>query len=421
MFRITIWSLVTLVASVWISADSRAQEWTRFRGPNGSGVSQAKGIPAQWTDADYNWKIKLPGVGHSSPVLWGDKLFLLSADPDDATRHMLCYDAATGEKRWQRDFASASHHLHLRNSYASCTPAVDAERVYVAWSTPEKTTFIAFDHQGSTVWELDLGTWTSQHGFGTSPILYKDMVILHNSQQANKLKPGQVPGKSFMMAFDAATGQLRWKTPRVSVNVCYAAPCIYEPEGGEPQLICTSTGDGVFSLDPQTGKENWKIPAVFSMRVCSSPILADGLIFGSTGSGGGGNYIAAVRPGEAGEVVYQIKSSSSAPYVPCMVAKDGLLFMFSDKGIVSCADASTGEIHWRERLDGTAFSGSPVIVDDKVYCIDESGVVCVVAASKEYKLLGKNPLGEDSRSTPAVAGGRMYLRTNSHLFSIGGK
>lgn len=395
-----------------------AQEWTRFRGPNGMGLSEAKNLPATWTEADYHWKATLPGVGHSSPVLWGDRIFLNSADPETATRYVLCLSAVDGREVWRRQYASQTHPIHARNTYGSSTPAVDAERVYVAWSTPARLTLLALDHDGNDVWDLDLGPVVSEHGFGTSPILYRDMVILSNSQQAHELEPGQQAGRSSILAFEAKTGKLRWNQPRVSSRVSFSTPCIYDRPGGRPELICTSTSDGVFSLDPLTGRENWSTPGLFRLRVVSSPLIADGLIFGSIGSGGGGNSVTAVRPGPDAEAVYTLKGNAS--YVPTLVAQDGLMFMLNDRGVVSCVDVQTGEDHWRERLS-RGFSGSPVIGDGKVYVIDDDGNVLVLAAEKEYRLLGNNPLGEASRSTPAIAGSRLYLRTLSHLVSVGGK
>ena len=393
------------------------QEWTRFHGPNGQGVSSLKSFPAKWSEKHYSWKIKLPGIGHSSPVVWGEKVFLISADPKQATRHVICVDASTGKNLWQKNYVSEPHHLHVRSSFASSTPAVDADHVYVAWSTPAETTLKALDHSGEEVWSLDLGRWQSQHGFGTSPVLYGDMVILSNSQQANKLKEGEKPGESFLMAFDRKTGKERWRLPRVSVNVCYTCPCIYTPPGGKPQLISFNTGNGMFSVDPQTGKENWAID-VFDKRTVSSPIIAGDLIFGSTGSGGGGNYVAAIQVGNKPKIAY--RASRQAPYVPTSVVNDGMLFMWYDKGIVTCVDCQDGKEHWKERLD-TAFSGSPIRVGNKMFCIDEDGVVHVLAASKEFKQLARNPLGEASRSTPAVSGGRMFLRTYSQLICVGAK
>jgi outer membrane protein assembly factor BamB len=334
-------------------------------------------------------------------------------------------NADTGKTNWVREFKSQTHHLHARSSYASCSPCVDSERVYIGWSTPTITTFKAFSHDGKEAWSLDLGRWQSQHGFGASPILFEDLVILHNSQQANQLKEGEKPGDSYMMAFKRTTGEEVWRVPLKSMNVCYSVPFIYQPpDGGKPELVCICTGNGMFSLDPRTGKQNWALnEGLFAMRTVGSPISAGGLIFGSTGSGAySGNYIVAVRPGKMPKLAYKLKNSDQfkAPYVPCLIAKDDLVFCLYDRGFASCIDASTGKIHWFERTRAN-FSGSPIRVDDRIFAIDENGEVVVIAADTEFKVLARNPLGESSRSTPAVSGGRMFLRTYSHLISIGGE
>jgi len=206
--RLFLLSLICVVGGSCLSPQAlRAQEWSRFRGPNGMGLSEAKDLPATWTEADYQWRVALPGVGHSSPVLWGDKIFLNSADAATATRYVVCLSAADGRELWRRQYASQTHSIHARNTYGSSTPAVDAERIYVAWSTPARLTLLALDHDGRDVWDLDLGPVVSEHGFGTSPMLYQDLVILSNNQQAYELEPGQQPGRSSMLAFDAK-GQL---------------------------------------------------------------------------------------------------------------------------------------------------------------------------------------------------------------------
>ena len=209
MRRISPTAMALLLLCSILGSTAGAQQWTRFRGPNGTGLGQAENLPAQWSDSDYNWQIQLPGIGHGSPVLWGEKIFLLSADPDTATRYVLCYSASDGKPLWQREFPSQTHHLHNRNTYASSTPVVDEHRVYVAWSDPERVTLMALDHGGRVAWDLDLGSWTSQHGFGSSPIRFEDLVILSNSQQAEQLEPGQEPGQTSIIAVDAATGELR--------------------------------------------------------------------------------------------------------------------------------------------------------------------------------------------------------------------
>jgi outer membrane protein assembly factor BamB len=410
-------------AILWcsISTIANAQEWTRFRGPNGTGESECKTIPASWTEKDILWKAPIPGMGHSSPVIWGDKVFVLSANMDNATRYCLCYSAADGKQLWKVEYPSQTHHLHPRSSFASSTPTVDGERVYFSWSTPEETTLLALDHNGSEVWRKNLGKWVSQHGFGTSPILFQNMVILNNAQDDEVSKSNEKPGESFMLAFDRKSGEEIWRTPLNAGTVSYSVPFIRELPAGKAEVVCSNTGNGIFGLDVATGKMEWSLPGCLKMRTVSSPVLAGGLIFGSCGSGAySDNTVVAVRPGPEAAVAYELNNSSKmkAPYVPSLVSRGDLLFLLYDKGYAACVDASTGKAHWFERTNA-AFSGSPVRVDDKIYCIDEEGVVWVFAAEKEYKLLAKNPLGEPSRSTPAVANGKMFLRTYSQLTCVG--
>jgi len=351
--------LLASLPAVW------AQEWTRFRGPNGQGVGQAKDVPTSWTEDDYNWKVALPGVGHSSPVLWGEKLYILSADPETARRYVLCLHADTGEEIWRREYASKSHHLHVRNSFASCTPAVDDERIYFAWGTPEKTTLKALTHEGEDAWEIQLAPFVGMHGFGTSPMIYKDLVVLNmlaleSPQQIAKAADYEEPGNAYMIAVDRKTGKTRWATPRDSSVAAYSVPCVYTNADGEDELICCASGHDVFSLNPKSGAVNWSVDA-FSMRTVASPVIAGGLIFGSTGSGGGGNYVVAVEPTREPHIEYRVEKA--APYVPTPVAHGDLLFLWYDKGIVTCVDAPSGKQIWQKRI-GSNFSGSPVRVGD---------------------------------------------------------
>ena len=311
MRRGCILSSLVVVGFIALVAPAMAQEWTRFRGPNGTGLSDAKSIPTTWTESDYRWKIKLPGKGHSSPVIWGDKLFVLSADPTSARRYVLCVQTDTGKIVWQKDYASDTHPLNGRNSYASSTPAVDEQRLYVAWATRDHLTLRALDHDGHEVWNLDLGPYVSEHGFGNSPIVYEDLVILVNSQQAEELDPNQQPGSSSVVAVDRETGKLRWSVPRTASRVCYPTPCVYQPQNAPPELICYDTADGFYSLDPRTGAQNWSCSA-FTMRTVASPIVVDDLVFGSNGSGGGGNYLVAVRMGQQPQEVYRLTRQRSA-------------------------------------------------------------------------------------------------------------
>jgi outer membrane protein assembly factor BamB len=402
---------------IFVASFASAQEWTRFRGPNGTGASEASHIPATWTDKDYNWKIELPGIGHSSPVLWGDKIFLLSADPKEATRFILCINASDGKIVWKRSYPGVNHHLHAYSSFASCTPALDEKNLYVAWSDPEHTKLMALDHLGNDAWSVDLGPWVSQHGFGTSPMIIDDMVVISVYHEDPKQPNGGTPSAAFVVGVDKNEGKVRWKTERKIDTTSYTVPCIRETKSGK-ELVSFSTGEGIFALNPADGKEKWSLP-VFTMRTVSSPVMVGNLIFGTTGSGGGGNYVVAVDPnGSKPEVAFEVKKE--APYVPTPVAYGNKLFLWSDAGIVTCIDAKDGTKLGQKRIGGKFF-GSPVRVKDKLYATDTKGRVYVLSADDELKELGHVDLNEECHSTPAVAGGRMYLRTISHLYSLGGK
>jgi outer membrane protein assembly factor BamB len=243
--------------------------------------------------------------------------------------------------------------------------------------------------------------------------LFEDLLILANDQL----------GKSFVVGLDRRTGETRWKTDRRSVKTAYSTPCIYRPNGGSPQLILSSSAHGVTSLVPRTGKLIWELGDVFDQRVVGSPLVVGELILAYCGTGGRGTRTLAIRPGDPdigveAEIAYEIKGS--LPYVCMPVAYGDLLFLWYDQGVVTCLDAPTGKIHWQQRIGGNYF-GSPVRVADRIYCISRDGKIVVLAAADKYKLLARINLEERSNSTPAVAGGVMYLRTASHLMAIGGK
>jgi outer membrane protein assembly factor BamB len=343
-------------------------------------------------------------------VLWGNKVFFTTGDDQTKQVSAFCVSAVTGQVLWQKSFPFTPHHKNNYNTFASASPAVDQHRVYVCWTSPAHYTLMALTHDGQTVWEKDLGPFASQHGGGASPIVYQDKVVLGNEQD----------GESFLIAVDAATGKSRWQTPRTSKEAVYSTPCVYEPKEGPSALIFTSHSHGVSAINPDNGKVLWELADVFDKRVVSCPVLAAGLIVGACGSGEGGNYLIAVRPGGPGkkpEVAYTIRKS--APYVPTSVCVGERLFLWSDSGIVSCVHAASGEVNWQERVGGLFFS-SPLWVDGRLFCVSTKGDVVVVEASDRFKVLAKNPLGEVTHSTPAVAGGRMYIHTTKSLISVGG-
>jgi len=410
-----------LVSIILPASVSQAQEWTRFRGPNGQGISDAKTIPVKWTQSDYNWKIELPGGGHSSPVLWGDKIFVTSGDAKTGHSILQALKASDGTVLWQKQYTLTAYRMNKLNSYATSTPAVDADHVYVLWTTPEETILAALDHAGTEIWKRTFEGVQCQHGAGTSPIVCDDKVVFTHEHEITSSKDA----KSAWIAVDRKTGETRWTLERTTgPKTSYSTPCIYTPSGEAPQLIFTSNSHGLTGVDPATGKVIWEIASALPARIVASPVIADGLLIGACGDGGLGKRLVAIRPGNRdGSIqpaeVYKI-DSGTRPYVPTSLSKDGLLFAFYDAGLVSCLRAATGEQIWQEKPAGKFFS-SPVCVDGRLYCITMDGDVVVIKAAETYELLAVNPLGETSHAAPAVAGGRMYLRTYSHLFSVGGK
>jgi outer membrane protein assembly factor BamB len=187
-----------------LSLTAFAQDWSRFRGPNGAGLADAAAIPDKWSDSDYRWKATLPGPGHSSPCVIGNRLFLTCCDAKTAARTILGINVADGSTLWRRDYPSQTYRQHTDNSYAASTPAADADNIYVCWTTPEEYSLLALSHDGKDLWRVNLGRFTSPHGSGTSPVLFEDLVIVTNDQENTE---------SFILAVDRKTGQTRWKSP----------------------------------------------------------------------------------------------------------------------------------------------------------------------------------------------------------------
>jgi len=418
--------LLALLANVGLTA---AADWPRFRGPNGSGISDATTVPTQWTDTDYNWNVPLPGVGHASPVVVGERIYITCGDTESAERHVVCLNTADGKIRWQRTYPSTTYFQHHDNNYATSTPAADSAGLVVTWTTPDQVVLMALDPDGAEVWRLDLGNFNGVWGSGTSPIIVDDLVVLMNDQMDPKVMKRYVPknapltdpGESFLIAVDRATGETRWKTKRKTVIADYATPCVRPGNGGGRELVFSSTGHGLTGVDLQTGEVNWEIDDIFPGRTVVSPVLAGDMVIASYGNGLDGDRFVAIQPGAKGEkpsLVYDI--TRSVPLIPTPLYKDGLAYLWCDDGVVTCIQAATGKVVWRKRVGGS-FYGSPVWVDGRLYCIDKSGDVVVITAGESYEMLSRVSLGEPSFATPAVADGVMYLRTESRLMSLGGR
>jgi outer membrane protein assembly factor BamB len=403
--------LPAVVIPVLLAACASAQEWTRFRGANGDGISPATTIPVRWTEKDHNWKVVLPGVGHSSPVLWGERIFVTCGEEKTGKRLLLCLRASDGKELWRREFTGEVHRKHSDNSFASATPVVDERHVYATWGGPKDYLVVALNHDGKEAWRVDLGPYRGGHGFGASPIVYEDVLVVPNDQD----------GPSALIGLDRGTGKIRWQVPRKGEST-YITPCLYRPKDRPAELIFTNWDHGITALDPRTGKIHWEANVFdkgHTESAIGSPVVAGDLILGTCGWLGVRQEVVALRPDAEGQMKEVYRIARSAPLCTTPLVKDDLLFLWSDGGIVTCAEAKTGAVHWRERVPGAYYS-SPVWVAGRLYNISREGEVVVLAAARKFEQLGRIELGEGSHATPAIAGGRMYLRTFTQLMSIGG-
>jgi outer membrane protein assembly factor BamB len=399
-----------------VAGSAFAAPWPRFRGPNGSGIADDTTIPIKFDEKQgILWKVEIPGNGFSSPVVWGDHLFLQAASADGKERSLLCINPRDGSTRWTKTVPGGQGKHHARNSLATSTPATDGERVYTVFWDGSVISLYAFDFQGALAWQRDLGPLKTDHGAGASPQVAGGKVILMNDQIDS----------AKVLTFDAKTGKPGWSVDRVPYRPCYATPLVLEKPGEAAELVVVST-TGITGYDLGDGSKRWHWGWKFDampLRTVGSPILGQGLIFATSGDGSGLRHTVAIRPGGVGDITKSNlawEEKRTLPYVPGLLYRNGYLYWTNDGGIAGCTVAKSGETIWTERLGG-AITASPVLIDGKVYAVGENGTVYVFPAEPAFKLLAKNPLGELVRASPAVADGRLFIRGQKHLFCIGQK
>ncbi len=399
------------------SSSAGETEWPQFRGPTGQGLSQAANVPIQWNATEgVAWKVELPGKGWSSPVLSKGRLYLTSAETDagggDVTLHALCLDSTDGHVLWDTEVLhpdpSQVAAMHRKNSPASATPIVTSDRVFVHFGHMGTA---ALDLTGKVVWRQTELPYPPTHGNGGSPVLVGDALIFSADGQKDPC----------VVALDAATGAVRWKTARNSPakkQFSFSTPLAIEV-GGVKEIISPGSGF-VGAYAPADGHELWRVGYGEGYSVVPRPVYAHGLLF--LGSGFDHPSFYAINPegatGDATATHVAWSLNKGAPLTPSAVVVGDEVYFVSDTGIATCAAASTGEVFWNERLGGN-FSASPIAVDGRIYFQNETGVGYVVKAGKTYELLATNDLGERSLASPAVADGALYIRTESHLWKIG--
>ncbi|MCA9261661.1 MAG: PQQ-binding-like beta-propeller repeat protein [Planctomycetales bacterium] len=396
---------------LWFGTSALADsQWSRFRGPNGCGTVDDVGkFPVAWTDADYAWRVELQGVGHSSPVAWDDLVVVTSGDAESGELIVDALDLASGKSLWSRRLPGVDYPKHEANSLASSTPALDSQRIYVTRMTDQGVVLAALSHQGVPLWEKLIGPYGERHGYGVSPIVVDDCIVLMHDSEA----------ESFAICLDAANGNQRWKAPRKSGTASFSTPLVWRDSHGSQQIIAQSSAEGLAGLSFTDGSVQWNAPTAFPQRCVGSPIADSQRVFAGNGAGSNGHSYVCVTPptakGEEAVVAYTLRRGM--PQVPTALLHGERLLVWHDRGTASYVAVEDGKTVWQQRLSGH-FYGSPVSVGDVAYCISEEGVVVALALDDEFKELGQTDLGAASHATPAIHRGRMLLRTVSTVMCL---
>ncbi len=400
--------LFLLGVLLFVPAAVRAENWPCWRGPRGDGTSLEKNIPVRWSATEnIRWKVPVPGTGHASPIVWEDRIFLVSCLEEKQQRILLCYDRPSGKLLWQRVVLTAPlERKHRLNSYASSTPATDGERVYVTFLDRQWMFVAAYDFQGRQLWAVRPGVFHSRHGYCSCPVLYRDLVIVN----------GDHDGDSYIVALDRRTGRTVWKVPREFKTRSYVTPIIRRLAGRTQMIL--SGSKCVTSYDPDTGRLLWIVHGPTEQFVAS--MVDNGhLVFLTAGYPE--RHILAIRPDGTGNVTKTHivwRTRQGAAYVPSPVVVGEHLYVVSDQGVATCFEAETGRVRWRKRL-GVRFSASPVVAEGRIYFQADDGTTTVVQAGPRFRRLAVNRLGEYTYASAAVSQGNIFIRSEKHLWCIG--
>jgi hypothetical protein len=374
------------------------------------------------------WKTEIPGEGHASPIVWGDRVFTVAAlvkngdrapdrkagnsptqEAEIRDRVLVCLDRGTGKILWQRTVLSAPlEGKHRLNSWASSTPAADGELIYVSFLDRKEMVVAAYDFDGNQRWRVRPGEFKSVHGFCSSPVIYKDKLIVN----------GDHDGDAYIVALDRATGKTIWKTDRENKTRSYCVPIIRELDGRMQLLL--SGSKCVASYDPDTGERHWIIDGPTEQFVASL-VVNKGLVF-VTGGYPDHHLLAICPTGRDNANVTDThiawRDTKGVSYVPSPIAVGDYFLVVSDDGIASCLDAATGKRLWMQRL-GEHHSASLVCAGELVYFLSDSGVTRVVKAGPSFEVVAENKLGENCYSSPAISDGQIFIRAEKHLYCIG--
>jgi len=401
--------LFLLLTLINLTTVIRSQNWPCWRGPNGDGTSSETNLPVHW-DSNKNvvWKSVVPGIGHSSPIIWDDKLFTSSAISETQEKVLLCYNSQTGDLIWQKTVVkSALEGKHNDNSYASGTPATDGRLVYVSFLDGEDVVVAAYDFTGKQIWIQRPGKFSSPHGYSCSPVLFEGKVIIN----------GDSKGEAFVAALNQADGKIIWKVPHNNPAHSFSTPIFREMAGKKQMIFCGNKE--IASYNPADGSQYWFVNGP-SEDFCSSPVYNEknGLVLVS--SAWPQRHLLAIKPDGQGDVttshvVWQ--TTKGAYYVPSPVCTDDYLFTTMTNGQVHCLEVATGNIVWTENL-GKQYS-SPVLANGLVYMPNDEGIITVIKPGATFEAIAKNSIGEKMNASPAISNGKIYLRGDKHIYCIG--
>ena len=401
-FVVSIFMCVASAATVML-----AHDWPQFRGPDGQGHSVEQGLPSDWSESrNVVWKTPIPGLGWSSPVVADGRVWLTAAiGQRDISLRALAFDVETGRELVNAELfrIKRPRDINPKNSWASPTPIVEGDRVYVHFGADGTA---ALTTSGEVVWR-ERFPYESQHGAGGSPIVYGDLLIFSCDGY----------DQAFVVALDKRTGKVRWKTPRHQpASQAYSTPLVIRV--GERDQVVSVGAFRAAAYDPQSGTEIWRVRYGDGFSNVPRPVYGQGLVFIATGFQE--PTMIAVRPDGSGDVTRTHVAWTlrrGAPHTPSPLLVGEELYVVSDLGIASCLDAKTGAVRWQQRLGGN-YSASPVFADGRIYFLSEEGVATVIAPGKEFRKLATSRLDGGMLASMAVSGGSMFIRTDSHLYRI---
>ncbi|MBI3838739.1 MAG: PQQ-like beta-propeller repeat protein [Planctomycetia bacterium] len=406
----TPWRSLWPLCLAWLilTTPAAAENWPAWRGPRGDGTSHEPIVPARWSGEDnIAWKVEVPGTGHASPIIWQDRIFVVSCLEESKQRLLICFDRSNGRLLWKQVVLESpleeKHHL---NSFASSTPATDGQLVYVTFLDRHEMVVAAYDFSGQRKWLVRPGPFSSKHGYCSCPVLFEDKVIVN----------GDHDGDAYLVALDRATGKTIWKVDRENKTRSYSTPLVRQIDGRTQMIL--SGSKCVASYDPHDGSRHWLIDGSTEQFVASMVYNGE-LLFLTAGFPE--LHMMAIRPDGSGNVTdthIAWRTRKAAGYVPSPIAEGDYFLAVSDGGVASCFEAATGNRVWMERL-GTHYSSSLVSAAGLVYFTSDEGNTTIVRPGAKLEVVAENKLGEFCHASPAISQGQIFFRGEMNLYCVG--